>query len=62
MPARKSSKPKIVDAPIVEGEEKAVKFGWCSTGQCKDCIVRFTGHRCSCECHGEGEDSGRRED
>lgn len=55
---RKSSKPKIVDAPIVEGEEKAVKFGWCSTGHHDICIVEFPGHRCKCECHGEGVQGG----
>lgn len=49
-------KRKRIDAPSVEykeGEEKAVMFGWCSTGQHESCRVEFPGHRCSCECHQE---------
>jgi len=58
----RAKKLKTVDAPIVvaPGEEKLVKFGWCSTGQCKDCRVEFPGHRCSCECHEkEGNNVGK---
>jgi len=53
-----STKPKIINVPInvVAGEEKLVMFGWCSTRQHKDCVIEFTGHKCSCECH-EGEKS-----
>lgn len=59
VPAKKR---KVVDAPMVyrEGEEKLVKFGWCSTGQDDKCRVEFPGHRCSCECHESGgSDAGR---
>jgi hypothetical protein len=54
MPRAKKSK--IPDAPInvAPGEEKLVKFGWCSTGHHNGCVVSFPGHRCSCDCHGEG--------
>lgn len=54
MPAKKR---KIVDAPIAiaSGEEKLVPFGWCMTGHHDGCVVSFTGHRCSCECHGKAE-------
>jgi hypothetical protein len=48
-----SRKSKSVDVPIyVAGEEKLVMFGWCSTKQHKDCVIEFTGHKCSCDCHG----------
>lgn len=52
-----SPKRKIVNAPIVEdkGEEKLSLFGWCSTNYHKECVIRFTGYRCSCECHLKGE-------
>jgi hypothetical protein len=49
-----SRRSKSVDVPIYAvGEEKLVMFGWCSTKQHKDCVIEFTGHKCSCECHGE---------
>jgi hypothetical protein len=49
----KKTTKKNVDAPIyVAGEEKLVMFGWCSTKQHKDCVIEFTGHKCSCDCHG----------
>lgn len=52
MPPKKR---KVADAPIVvaPGEEKVVPFGWCMTGHHDGCVVSFTGHRCSCECHRE---------
>lgn len=45
---------KTIDAPIVipAGQEKLVRFGWCSDGHHQGCAVQFTGHRCNCECHG----------
>lgn len=55
MPPRK--KPKVVNAPIVEykaGEEKWVRFGWCSDGHHGGCRIEFPGYRCKCECHGGG--------
>jgi hypothetical protein len=33
------------------GEDKLVMFGWCSTRHHDKCVVKFTGHRCKCECH-----------
>ena len=31
------------------------KHGWCLTGHHKECIVVVSdGHRCGCECHGNG--------
>jgi hypothetical protein len=45
---------KKLESPVVEttsGEDKLVMFGWCMTGHHKNCIIKFTGHRCSCECH-----------
>lgn len=45
---------KIVDAPIDgKAEEKPSLFGWCSTNYHKECVVRFTGYKCSCKCHAE---------
>lgn len=55
MPPRKKSK--VVYAPIVvpAGEEKWVRFGWCSDGHHQGCRVEFPGHKCNCECHATGE-------
>jgi hypothetical protein len=42
------------NAPIdYSGSDSNSMFGWCSTGQHQLCIIEFTGHRCSCECHGK---------
>jgi hypothetical protein len=51
---------KKIDVPIAipTGPEKVVPFGWCMTGHHGGCVVTFTGHRCSCECHGKAQDDG----
>jgi hypothetical protein len=48
MPERKN-----VNATIVAeaAEERVVLFGWCMDGNDKGCIEKFSGHRCSCDCH-----------
>jgi hypothetical protein len=47
-----------MNAPIVEeaGAEKKVLFGWCMDGNDGECIGKFPGHRCNCECHVSGEE------
>lgn len=51
MPPRKR---KTVDAPIVDPNKPVTLtvFGWCSTGHHDGCQFEFTGHQCSCNCHG----------
>jgi hypothetical protein len=59
-----SSEDEVVDATIVESaktdDRKSVMFGWCMTEYHEGCILEFTGHRCSCECHeGGAKDLGQ---
>lgn len=47
------SERKNVNATIVaeESAEKKVLFGWCMDGNDEECIGKFPGHVCRCECH-----------
>jgi hypothetical protein len=48
------AKREIKNATIdYSGDARETIFGWCCTGQHKDCIVEFVGHTCVCTCHKE---------